>query len=499
MRLPRNAIFDSTGLAVELERRSIRGGASTLTAQVVVFGVQMLGTIVLARILTPSDYGLIGMALTVVNFAATFKTFGLSAATQQAKAVTPGEMAALYRVNVVVSLALAAATAAAAPLVARFYHESRLTAITVALALTFVISGVAVQHDALLRRHMRFTALAILQVLAQVLGTATSITLALIGVRYWSLVGGTLVSATATTLFTLYLCPWRPRRDAARRSVRRMVTFGLNVTGFEFVNYFSRNLDNILIGRYIGAAPLGIYSKAYQLFMLPITQVRAPIQQVALPALSALRGDPPRYLRYYTRLTDILAAVVVPLTTFVFVEADFLVRLLLGPQWMAAVPVFRILAIAGIVQGVASTRGLVQLSYGYSGRYLRWGIANALAMIIAFFAGLPYGIEGVAAAYVIANYIILVPSLWYCFRDTPLTIGGFMRTLVMPLVISALAAAAAVLVRLLADGGDAAVNVAACALFVAVYAALSALRPMVRDTVARIRAGMPAVSPGQGE
>jgi len=120
-------------------------------------------------------------------------------------------------------------------------------------------------------------------------------------------------------------------------------------------------------------------------------------------------------------------------------------------------------------------------------------------MIIAFFAGLPYGIEGVAAAYVIANYIILVPSLWYCFRDTPLTIGGFIRTLVMPLVISALAAAAAVLVRLLADGGDAAVNVAACALFVAVYAALSALRPMVRDTVARIRAGMPAVSPGQGE
>jgi PST family polysaccharide transporter len=276
-----------------------------------------------------------------------------------------------------------------------------------------------------------------------------------------------------------------------------MLRFGVHVTGFEFVNYFSRNLDNMLIGRYIGPAALGLYAKAYQLFMLPITQIRSPVTQVGLPVLSSLRSEPIRYVRYYQRLTDVLATLIVPLTTFVFIEAGFLIRVALGPQWMGAVPLFRILAVAGLVQGVASTRGLVLLSHGYSARYLRWGTANAVCMIVAFVAGLRFGVNGVAAAYAIANYAILVPSLFYCFHDTPVTVALFFKTLVLPFVFSASAASVALLARHLLGGESVAANLGACAVFVSAYVALSSLRPIVRDTMARIIAGLSVDRVGQ--
>jgi len=216
-----------------------------------------------------------------------------------------------------------------------------------------------------------------------------------------------------------------------------------------------------------------------------------------MPILSSLRSDPVRYVRYYQRLTDILALLMMPLTAFVFVEADFLVRVLLGPQWMGAVALFRILAIAGLVQGVASTRGLVVLSHGFSGRYLRWGVANAVVMIPAFIVGLPFGVRGVALAYAIANYLILIPSLYYCFRHTPVTVGLFMRTLTLPLAFSLLAAFAAVAVRRLLGVDSLAANLAATGTFAVVYCGLSGLRPQVRDTVKRILAGLPTLGPSR--
>jgi O-antigen/teichoic acid export membrane protein len=236
---------------------------------------------------------------------------------------------------------------------------------------------------------MRFGALGVSQVSSQVLGAGVSISLALLGFHYWALVGGSIAMSASSTLISFYMCPWVPGRPRRGTGVRSMLGFGRNIMGFEFVNYLSRSMDNILIGRFIGADQLGLYAKAYSLFMLPITQIRGPVISVAMPVLSALKEHPQRYRRYYGRLVDILATLTVPIALYTAVEADFLVRVVLGANWAGVVPVFRVLAIAGVVQAVVSTRGLVLLSHGESRRYLIWGAINAGVMVVAFVCGLP--------------------------------------------------------------------------------------------------------------
>ena len=195
MRLPAGAIFDSSQLSANLATKSVRSGMSNMSAQVAQFVFQIAGTVVLARLLTPSDYGLIGMVAVVVGFAAMFKEFGLSAATVQKDDISPGQISSLFWVNFGVSLLLTVSVLAAAPFVAAFYGHPELVAVTAALSFSLIISGVTVQHAALLRRHMRFTSLALVSVVSQLLSTAVAVGLALAGCRYWALVGGTLASA----------------------------------------------------------------------------------------------------------------------------------------------------------------------------------------------------------------------------------------------------------------------------------------------------------------
>lgn len=456
---------------------------STMAAQVIQFILTTTGTVVLARLLTPKDFGLIAMVMVVVAFAIMFKDAGLSMATIQRERISHEQISTLFWINFFISLFLGLCVLASSPLVARFYGRPELAAVTSVLSLTFIISGLVIQHEALLRRHMRFDILAITNITVEVITVGVTIILALFGWRYWALVGGTIIAALTRTLMTFFFCPWIPGRLQKGTGVRDMLKFGGHLTGFNFVNFFHRNLDNILIGKFIGVNALGLYSKAYGLFMKPITHIRQPMTNVAMPTLSALNKEPERYIKYYQRLLDILATMTIPLTLYCVIEADFLIRLVLGTQWLGAVPVFMILAIAGIIQPVASTRGLVLLSFGFSDRYLYWGMANAIITIIAIIAGLPFGITGIATGYVIANYVILIPSLFYCFHKTPVTVALFMKTLVAPFLTGGLAASIVVLVRSLNPNDSTLSHLVLLGIFIVLYVAVSCFRKSVRETI----------------
>lgn len=215
-----------------------------------------------------------------------------------------------------------------------------------------------------------------------------------------------------------------------------MIKFGADLVGFNVVNYFSRNLDNILIGRFHGSGPLGLYSKAYQLLMMPITNLRDPMNKVAMPSLSRLQNEPERYRNYYIKLLSILSVASIPLIAFMFVCADRIISLVLGQQWLAASEIFKILALAGLIQTVGSTRGLVLLSTGKSRKYLYWGGINAVVTCLAFVIGVPWGPVGVAISYTIANYLLLYPSLYYVFKETPVRVHDFFVGVYKPLLAS---------------------------------------------------------------
>jgi O-antigen/teichoic acid export membrane protein len=446
-RLNRDTIFNSCDLSLNLAQKSVRGGMTTMSAQIIQFVLRALGVVVLARLLTPDDYGLIGMVTVVVGFAELFKDCGLSMATIQKDRISHEQISTLFWINILISVFLGICILTISPLIAAFYRRPELKAVTAALSLSFIISGLMIQHQALLRRHMQFGSLAIIQIISQIITIAVTILLAFLGWRYWALVGGTLAASLSGTLMTLFFCPWIPGRMQKGTGVREMLKFGSHLTGFNFVNYFARNADNVLIGRYIGADALGFYSKAYQLFMMPITQVRWPIVNVVMPVFSSLKGQPERYAKYYQRLVDIMVSVTVPLTIYCVIEADFVILSLLGKQWQAAVPVFRILAIAGLLQSISGTAGMVQVSLGFSERYFKWGVISAILFVSSFIIGIPFGIEGVATAYVIANGVNFFPTLFYCFRKSPVTVTLVLKTVFVPIFISLAAGACAGLTR----------------------------------------------------
>jgi len=431
-----NRFFDTEDLKVALKERSVRGGTVTMTSQAIKFLLYTGSTVVLARLLTPQDYGLIAMVTAITGFVALFKDMGLSMATIQKAEINHSQVSALFWINVAVSFALALILAAGAPIISWFYVEPRLTWIAIALSTTIILSGLAVQHMALLSRQMCFIAIAAIDIGSMGVGIISGVVLAWYGAGYWALVGLPVATALSYAALAWVFCRWRPGLPVRGAGILSMVKFGAQITGFDIVNYFARNLDNILLGRFCGASVLGFYNRAYSIMMLPINQVRGPLNTVAIPALSRLQEDPVRFKKYYMKLISAVAFITMPLMVFLAVCSENVINLILGKQWLEAVPIFRILAIAGFIQPVASTRGVVLLSLKQSGRYLKSGTFSSAILVSAFILGLPWGAIGIATAYAISNYIILLPILWYCFKFTPIELRDFFKSISRPVIAS---------------------------------------------------------------
>jgi O-antigen/teichoic acid export membrane protein len=429
--------FAAEHLKDDLKNRSIRGGMATLLSQTAAFILRTGSTIILARLLTPNDYGLIAMVTTITNFVMMLKDMGLSTATIQKAKINNFQISTLFWINVAFGFGLSLLVAVLSPAIAWFYGDPRLSKITLALAGVFLFTGLTVQHQALLRRQMYFGTLAVIETTSLVLGIVIAIVAAYYyGAGYWALVLMQLAIPAINAVGVWVACRWRPMWPSRRSGIRSMLNFGLNLIGFNIVNYFSRNLDNVLIGRYYGSGALGLYSRAYQLLMWPIDYIRVPLTLVAMPALSRIQNDPVRFKTYCSKLASITAFISMPLMVFVAVCSESVTRVLLGEKWLGAGILFRLMAITGFIQTCAGVRALVLVSIGRSGRYFIFGVLNSVVTVASIIIGLPWGAVGVAASYAIANYIFLFPSLWYCFHQTPMTTGSFVKAVYRPMLAS---------------------------------------------------------------
>lgn len=422
--------FCTDHLMTDLKGRSLRGGVVTVASQMCKFVLNMGAIVVLARLIAPEDFGLIAMVATVTNLVVVFKDMGLSMATVQRAEINHAQVSTLFWVNVVFSLAIALLIAALAPAIAWFYGEPRLTSITLVLASGLALSGLMVQHEALMRRQMQFTDLATLQIVSMLVGTGTVIVLACYGAGYWALVLKQLAEQITSTVGVWVMCGWRPGLPVRGSGVRSMLAFGSHLTGFNIVNYFARNLDNVLIGWRWGAQPLGLYDKAYQLLLLPIQQINTPLAAVATPALSRLVDSPERYRQTYLRILDKVAMLTMPGVAFMIVTSDWLVKVLLGSQWSDASRIFAWLGIAAFTQPISNTTGWLFMTQGRTKHMLQWGLIGGSLSIISIIAGLPWGAVGVAAAYSIIGLVIRTPLLfWFICRTGPVKASDFYRTI----------------------------------------------------------------------
>ncbi|MCC6795763.1 MAG: lipopolysaccharide biosynthesis protein [Candidatus Hydrogenedentes bacterium] len=382
----------------DLKGDSIRGGFYTFVSQGTKFLVNIASTMILARLLLPSDFGLIAMVTSFTGFFALLTDASLSIATIQRPDITHSQISALFWINVLLSIILTIAMCALGPLIAWLYGQTQLVGITVALSFTFIMTGLTIQHQALLQRNMRFKILAGIDIISLICGNAFAIVLAQYDCGYWSLLGGTFVTTIVNCSLAWAYSGWRPGPPNFQESIRPMLCFGGTLTGFNILTYLVRNSDNVIIGYTNGDLALGIYSKAYNLLMMPVRQFATPVGNVLLPTLSALQNDPVRFQNVYLKAIGMLALVGMSLVAYLFVVANEAVLIVLGPNWMSAADVFRWLAPAAWI-GVLNVAPMCLCnSLGKAKIPLVWAAVATPLQIIAMLLGSLWGATGVAAA-----------------------------------------------------------------------------------------------------
>jgi O-antigen/teichoic acid export membrane protein len=478
--------FQTEHLTKDLHGRSFRGGVVTLSGQVIKFLLGLISTAILARLLRPQDFGLVAMVTSITAFVGLFKDLGLSNATVQRLQVTHVQISFLFWINVVLSLGTTLVVICLAPLIAWFYHEPRLVWVSIVLSISFIFSGLSVQHQALLRRQMQFKTLAVRDVVALAFGTAVSIGLALAGFGYWSLVAAPVAINIASCILLWTICDWRPGGFQRGVGARSMLVFGGNLTAFNLINYFTRNFDNILIGRVLGAGPLGIYSKAYGLLTLPASQINAPMAAVLLPGLSRLQNDPVEYGKLFVNAVRSIALLTVPTVVFSFFFARDIVLVLLGRRWLPVAPVFQCLAPAALFGAIAFVPGWLCQSLGRSRRQLNYALVSAPICVAGFIIGIRWGIVGVAASYSITYSCLFCWYVWYSSRNSPVTFAEVCAAFLAATFPALLAGAIAWLLRLSLYNNVLPVTslVFSGLIFVAIYLGFAALTARNRTLIA---------------
>jgi O-antigen/teichoic acid export membrane protein len=423
-------------LRTDLKAQSVRGGAFSVIAQVSQVLLQSISTVVLARLLTPTDFGLVAMVTAVTVIAAGFADLGLTEATIQRREITHSQVSTLFWINVAMGLFLTLVTAGMAPVLAEFYREPKLIGITLVASISFLIGGLRGQHNAILKRQMRFKSVAIRDITSSLLGVFVAIGLAFYGAGYWAILALPLTLNLTQLVMSWLMVSWRPGLPRLDPEIRTMVSFGGNVALSYVIFNWVRNADNILIGRYWGAGPLGLYSRAFNLLTLAISQITAPTCSVAIPALSRIQGEAELFARYYLKIVNLIVWIIAPLFGFLFVAATPVIVLVLGAKWREAAPVFQILTISALGQLLLESTLWLFVSRGQSGRLLKLMLIISPLLISGFAIGLPFGITWVAVSLSVVLLAIIPWILQFTFRGTNLTLTRLGKAILWPVSLS---------------------------------------------------------------
>jgi PST family polysaccharide transporter len=394
---------------VSLAASAARGAAVTLLGQWIRFAIQLAAIVVLARLLTPGDYGIISMVAALAGVATILGDFGLSTASIQARELSQDQRSNVFWLNTALGIILAGVVYVSAPLFSLLFDNDQVADVARLISVTFLLNALGAQFRAESVRMLRFKALAVVDIFAQAAAFGVGVWLALAGAGYWALAWQQVATAAATLVALVVFARWFPGLPNRRGHVRSMVGFGANTVGVQLINYVSSNVDSILLGRFVGAQALGYYDRAYQIFRMPLQQIAAPMTRVALPILSRLHGTD-EFERYILRAQIILAYVLGGAFFLAAGVAGPLIEIVLGGAWDPSKVLFRILAIGGAFQAIGYVYYWIFLSTAKTGIQLRFTIISRTLMIALMCGGVVFGAVGVAAAAALGlflNWLIL--------------------------------------------------------------------------------------------
>lgn len=403
---------------------------------------QIITLVVVARALGPIEMGLFGMAAVISNFLLQFKDLGMGAALIHDRSADQQTLSTAFWAMCGIGAVSSVALAVLAWPAAAFFHEPRLVGVLSGLAISFVLIGPGVVPQALLERAMSFRLVAVVESVGVTIGCGVGVALAYLGAGVWSLVAQTVLTSAVVSAGMVVAGRWRPRFVFIRSTISGMAGYGLEVSGFTLVNYWVRNADNLLVGRILGSAALGVYSMAYRMMLWPVQNLSNVVGRLAFPAFVSLRDDMDRLAATYLKAVRLIALVVFPVMMIAMALSEQLVLLLLGTKWVAVVIPFAILAPVGMLQSVGTTVGQLFQATGNTRTQLLWALWTAPVYVAAFAVGLQWGLEGVATAYAVVSVILFIPGMRLGLRCVGSGLRELVRSLAVPVAVAVLAGVA---------------------------------------------------------
>lgn len=369
---------------------------------------QFIVMIILARLLFPEDFGVLGMAVIFTGLVQNINELGLSAAIVQKKNITNEHLSTSFWVSLGLGIILFIATVIISPYIANFFKNELVGPVVSVLSIGFIFGACGVVHRSLLQKNIEFKKIAITEISSSIMSGTFSIILAVLGFGVWSLVFGTLLSNFIRVVLLWKVCTWRPSITFDLKSFKELFSFGAHVMGSQFLNYFDSNVDYLLIGKFLSATALGHYTLAYQLSTFPLTKISSIITNVTFPTFSIIQDNNDMLRCAYLKVNKYISIITFPLLTGLMMVSPSFIPIVFGEKWTPMIVPLQILCIAGALKSVGTTVGSILLSKGRSDIQFKWNIFTAIVVPVAVLIGVRHGITGVAIAVTIMSFLLFL-------------------------------------------------------------------------------------------
>ena len=417
-------------------------GVGNVTGQV----LRVLTLVIMARLLTPEDYGVFAILMIFVGFFSVFGHMGISQAVIYLDNPSGRMLSSIFYLNFSVGVALYLILFVLAVPIAAFFERIELVDLLRVIGIVLILEALQAVQKALLQKKIEFRKVVFVEVGSQVFGSAVGIGMAVAGYGVASLVFMALTGAAARTVFLWRGAGWYPSFMFSWADIHVIWNYCFNLTGFSIINYFARNADNFLIGKFLGSSVLGVYNMAYNIMLYPLNNVAGVIVRVLFPALSTIKNDNQGLKQAYLKVIRFIALVTFPLMFGLAVVSDTFVLVVFGERWHSLAPLLLILSTVGLLQSIVTTVGTIYMLKGTTSLMFKIGAINAGVVVLSFIIGLPFGVKGVAIAYALANLILLYPNLKLAWDQIDLGIMEalnelkhfFLSSMVMAIVVQLL-------------------------------------------------------------
>lgn len=367
--------------------------------------------IMLARLLSPAEFGLIGMVTVITGFMQLFNDFGFGSALIHKLDANELDYSSVFWFNLLTGFVFCSLLIISSPLIALFYKNSDLKIIIISVSFLFIIQAFSYVQYVILKKNLNFKGVFIAELIAITASGSIAIYMAYHHYGVYSLVAQTLLNSAILGVVIWVNSTWTPKFKYSMQSIKQLLKYSVPLMGSNALGYLLGNVDKILIGKYLGTLNLGIYTRAYSLMIFPVGQISGVISQVLFPSFALIQHDKEKIKSIYVKMNKTISFVTFPLMVMAFILAEPFILVVLGPQWKEMIPIFKILTIVGALQSVGTLVGNIFMALGEMKLYFKVNLFSGLVFILASLIGIQFGIIGVSIAFLVATILISVPQM----------------------------------------------------------------------------------------